>query len=57
MLATWDGFNQIDFDKFWFFSNENIKYGGLTQLEKDQLEQDRLERAIRMKAAKKVLGQ
>lgn len=24
-------FNQIDFKKFWFFSNEYIKYGGLTQ--------------------------
>lgn len=35
----------------------NQQYGGLTQLEKDALEQDRLDRAIRLKAAKKVLGQ
>jgi hypothetical protein len=35
----------------------NQQYGGLTQTEKDALEQDRLDRAIRLKAAKKVLGQ
>jgi len=33
------------------------QYGGLSQAQQDALEQDRLDRAIRLKAAKKVLGQ
>jgi hypothetical protein len=34
----------------------NQQYGGLTQQEQDMLEQDRINRAIRRKAAEKVLG-